>query len=95
LRRRILVALSLDRIGQYLLRFVTERNIPDFLIRLTNGKTLMLEVKGEDSEQNRAKLAAMRACVDAVNGKGGFGGWCCDVVYEMAKMQDVLTAHGG
>ena len=23
-----------------------------------------------------------------------FPGWSCDVVYEMAKMQDVLTVHG-
>jgi type III restriction enzyme len=37
----------------------------------------------------------MCAWVDAVNAKGGFGRWCCDVVYEMAKMQDVLTLHGG
>ena len=43
-----------------------------FLIRLTHGKTLMLEIRGEDGEQNRAKLAAIRAWVDAVNGKGGF-----------------------
>jgi len=52
-----------------------------------------LEIKGKDSEQTCAKLAAMRAWVEAVNAKGGFGGWCCDVVYEMAKMQDVLAAH--
>jgi len=32
----------------------------------------MLEIRGEDGEQNRAKLAAIRAWVDAVNGKGGF-----------------------
>ena len=38
---------------------------PDFLIRLSSGKTLVLEIKGEDSEQSRAKLAAMRAWVDA------------------------------
>jgi type III restriction enzyme len=37
----------------------------------------------------------MFAWVDAVNAKGGFGRWSCDVVYEMAKMQDVLTLHGG
>ena len=70
------------------------RYIPDFLIRLANGKTLVLEIKGEDTEQNRAKLAAMRAWVEGVNAKGGFGRWCCDVAYEMAKIQDILAAHG-
>jgi type III restriction enzyme len=86
-----------DHLGfqiHYLWNGAKRRYIPDFLIRLTNGKTLVLEIKGEDSEQNRAKLAAMRSWVEAVNGKGGFGRWSCDVVYEMAKMQDVLTAHG-
>jgi type III restriction enzyme len=87
-----------DHLGfqiHYLWNGAKRRYIPDFLIRLTNGKTLVLEIKGEDSEQNRNKLMAMRSWVEAVNGKGGFGRWCCDVVYEMAKMQDVLTAHGG
>lgn len=70
------------------------RYLPDFLIRLTNGKTLVLEIKGEDSEQSRAKLAAMRAWVEGVNTKGGFGAWCYDVAYEMAKIQDILAEHG-
>jgi len=70
------------------------RYIPDFLIRLSNGKTLILEVKGEDSEQNRAKVAAMRAWVAGVNTKGGFGVWCCDIAFEMAKIQDILDEHG-
>jgi type III restriction enzyme len=86
-----------DHLGfqvHYLWNGAKRRYIPDFLIRLTNGKTLVLEIKGEDSEQNRAKLAAMRTWVDAVNAKGGFGRWCCDVVYEMAKMQDVVMLHG-
>jgi hypothetical protein len=26
--------------------------------------------------------------------RGGFGRWCCDVVYEMAKMHDVISSHG-
>jgi len=66
-----------DHLGfqvHYLWNGAKRRYIPDFLIRLTTGKTLVLEIKGEDSEQNRAKLAAMRTWVDAVNGKGGFGG---------------------
>lgn len=69
------------------------RYIPDFLIRLTNSKTLILEIKGEDSEQNRAKHGAMRAWVDGVNTKGGFGVWCCDIAFEMAKIQDILAKH--
>lgn len=62
---------------------------------LAAGKTLVLEVKGEDSEQNRTKRAAMDAWVGAVNAKGGFGVWCSDVAYEVAALQDVLARHAG
>ncbi len=53
----------------------------------------MLEVKGEDNDQHRAKLSAMSAWVTGVNAKGGFGVWCHDVAYEMAKIQDILELH--
>jgi type III restriction enzyme len=79
----------------YMWNGAKRRYIPDFLIRLTNGKTLVLEIKGENTDQNRAKLAAMRAWVEGVNAKGGFGVWSSDVAYEMAKIQDLLAAHGG
>ena len=35
------------------------RFVPDFIIRLSNGKTLVLEIKGEDSDQNKAKRSAL------------------------------------
>jgi type III restriction enzyme len=79
----------------YMWNGAKRRYLPDFLVRLTNGKTLILEIKGEDSDQHRAKAAAMRAWVEGVNAKGGFGMWCCDVAFEMAKIQDVLQRHGG
>ena len=44
----------------YLWNGSKRRYIPDLLIRLTNGKTLILEVKGQDSEMAKAKLAATR-----------------------------------
>ncbi|MDO9312709.1 MAG: hypothetical protein Q7T85_13625 [Nitrosomonas sp.] len=49
----------LDFIVRYLWRGSSRNFVPDYLIRLNNGKTLVLEVKGVDSEQNRAKRAAM------------------------------------
>lgn len=78
----------------YLWNGAKRRYIPDFLIRLTNGKNFVLEVKGQDSDQHRAKLSAMGAWVAGVNAKGGFGVWCHDVAYEMAKIQDILERHG-
>jgi type III restriction enzyme len=86
-----------DHLGfqvHYMWNGAKRRYVPDFLIRLKNGKTLVLEIKGQVSDQSRAKAGAMRAWVEAVNTKGGFGVWCCDVAQEMAKVQDILTEHG-
>jgi type III restriction enzyme len=85
-----------DRLGfqiYYMWQGARRRFIPDFLIRLSNDKTLVLEIKGVDSEQNRAKRAALDEWVRAVNQKGGFGQWCWDVAFEPAQVQDVLAKH--
>lgn len=93
---RVLAYAKNDHLGfqiVYLWNGVRRRYLPDFLIRLSNGKTLVLEIKGEDSEQNRAKRAALEAWVQAVNAKGGFGIWCWDVVFNPGQMQDILLKH--
>jgi type III restriction enzyme len=82
-----------DHLGfkvRYLYRGSSRNFFPDYLIRLINGKTLILEVKGQDSEQNRAKRAAMKTWVKAVNEHGGFGQWCFDYVTESEKIDDVI-----
>jgi type III restriction enzyme len=69
--------------------------IPDFLVRYKSGKTLALEVKGEDSAQDQAKRAALRQWVEAVNAHGGFGSWTSDVVIaEPSQARDVIDRHG-
>jgi type III restriction enzyme len=77
----------------YLWNGSKRRFVPDFIIRLVNGKTLVLEIKGEDSDQNRAKRSALDVWVKGVNAKGGFGVWCWDVAFEPAKVHDILIAH--
>jgi type III restriction enzyme len=69
--------------------------VPDFIVRLANGLTLVLEIKGQESEQDRAKRAAMKEWVAAVNAVGGFGRWACDVAYEAAQVHDIITRHEG
>ena len=64
--------------------------IPDYLIKLSNGTTLILEVKGQISDQEESKWAAARRLVDAINDNKGFGKWAFDVVTDMAKVQDVI-----
>lgn len=79
----------------YLWNGSKRKYIPDFLVRYESGKTLVLEIKGEDSPQDQAKRAALAQWVEAVNAHGGFGTWACDVVVgDAAGMQDVVAKHG-
>jgi type III restriction enzyme len=86
-----------DHLGfhvHYLWNGSKRRFVPDFLIRLNSGRTLILEIKGEDSAQNQAKRAALDMWVQAVNSKGGFGAWVSDVVFQPAQMHDVINKWG-
>ena len=69
------------------------RYVPDFLIRLTNGKTLALEIKGTDSPQNKAKRDALSEWVKAVNSAGGFGQWAWDVAFAPEQIHDVISRY--
>jgi type III restriction enzyme len=78
----------------YLWNGAKRKFIPDLLIRFKSGKTLVLEIKGEDSPQDQAKRKALALWVDAVNAQRGFGTWGWDVVVgSMAGMQDVVARH--
>ncbi|MFN3864069.1 MAG: hypothetical protein ACK4RT_07285 [Erythrobacter sp.] len=77
----------------YLWQGSRHRYIPDFIVRMTNGKTLALEIKGEDSDQNRTKRAALEEWVKAVNSAGGFGVWTSDVAFAPAEVHDIITKH--
>ena len=78
----------------YLYNGSKRRYVPDFLVRYQSGKTLVLEIKGEDSPQDQAKRQALDQWVQAVNAHGGFGIWAADVVVgSAAGLQDVLARH--
>lgn len=78
---------------RYLYRGSSRNFVPDYLIRLSNGETLVLEVKGQDSEQNRAKREAMRTWAKAVNEQGGFGRWAFETVFDPAKTRDAILGR--
>lgn len=85
----------LDFVIRYLWRGSSRNFVPDYLIRLSNGKMLVLEVKGVDDERNRVKRAAMVVWIKIVNEQGGFGQWCFDVVFEPARTRDVILQYAG
>ena len=74
----------------YLWQGSRRRYVPDFLIRLSNGTTLALEIKGQDSAQNQAKRHALQEWVTAVNNEGGFGRWCAAVAFKPHEIEDIL-----
>jgi type III restriction enzyme len=85
-----------DHLGfviNYVYRGIIHKFYPDFLIRLSNGKMLILEVKGIDDQQNRTKRDYLKEWVDAVNSDGRFGTWCWDVSFRTSDTGDIISKH--
>ncbi len=59
----------------YLFKGVVLKYRPDFIIRLRDGSLLVLETKGQDSQQDRTKREFLDEWGRAVNAHGGFGEW--------------------
>ncbi|PIW32576.1 MAG: hypothetical protein COW27_03610 [Nitrosopumilales archaeon CG15_BIG_FIL_POST_REV_8_21_14_020_37_12] len=77
----------------YLFNGILHEYWPDYLVRLKNGITLVLEIKGEDSEQNRAKREAIKEWVEAVNEDGKFGAWSWDVAFDPGEVRTIIKKH--
>jgi type III restriction enzyme len=54
---------------------VSQHYEPDYLVRLSNAVTLVLEIKGWEDTQDQAKHEAARRWVTAVNNWGKLGKW--------------------
>ncbi len=72
----------------------TRKYYPDFLIRLTNGDYLVLEVKGQDSGQEQEKRKQLGEWCKAVTNHGGFGCWHCAVSFSPSDLSDILAEYG-
>ncbi len=79
----------------YIFKGVVHKYRPDFLIRLTKGTHLVLEVKGKNDDEAKAKRAALDEWIAAVNAHGGFGVWTSDVSFSpddiTSKIADALS----
>lgn len=73
----------------------THTYYPDFIIKFEDNRHLIVEVKGQETEQDRAKWAAALEWVRAVNLNGNFGIWDFKVltdpkdVFEVVKMEKI------
>ena len=79
----------------YVHRGVVRKYRPDFLIRLTTGDMLVLEVKGRDRDGDRAKRTYLKEWCAAVTDHGGFGRWSCAVSRTPEDVHDLLAAAAG
>jgi type III restriction enzyme len=72
---------------------IIRRFRPDYLIRLTSGKMLVLEVKGQDSQEQQTKRKFLEEWIQAVNAHGGFGIWASDVSRHPHDIKEILARH--
>ncbi len=82
-----------DHIGfevVYVFDGVVRKYYPDFLVKLTNGKMLVLETKGQVNRQSEEKRRALQEWVEAVNGLGEYGEWCADTSYSVADVDGII-----
>ncbi|MBN1423939.1 DEAD/DEAH box helicase family protein [Candidatus Fermentibacteria bacterium] len=63
---------------------------PDYLVRLIDGNMVILEIKGEESEQDRAKHEAARRWISAINNWGRLSRWEFAVCRDPQRITEVL-----
>jgi type III restriction enzyme len=74
----------------YVFKGVVQKYRPDFIIRLKTGRYLVLETKGQDTDQDKAKRQFLNEWVKAVNEHGGFGKWTWVVSRQPGDVVTIL-----
>jgi type III restriction enzyme len=85
-----------DHLGfgiMYIFEGVVRTYYPDFLIKLNNGKTLVLETKGQDNAMVKEKRRALAEWVEAVNALKDYGQWCSDISFNTADVDGIIGKH--
>lgn len=82
-----------DHLGfeiMYVFKGVIHKYRPDFIIHLKTGDYLVLEIKGQDSQQDKTKREFLDEWVRAVNEHGGFGKWKWAVSRSPSDVKAIL-----
>ncbi len=66
---------------------------PDYLVRVNSGKMLVLEVKGQDTQEQQTKREFLAEWIRAVNDHGGFGTWTADVSRHPHDIHQILAGQ--
>jgi len=74
----------------YIFKGIIKKYRPDFIIRLRNGGYLVLETKGQDTQEDKTKREFLNEWVNAVNSHGNFGRWQWAVSTNPADVLGIL-----
>ena len=84
-----------DRLGlviPYRKDGVARKYLPDFVVEMTGGSFLVVEIKGQEGDAAMKKAAAERWC-KAVTHDGRFGSWTYKICWAATDIVKVLAAH--
>jgi type III restriction enzyme len=85
-----------DHLGfaiQYIFNGISHSDYPDFLIKLNNGKTLVLETKGQDSEEVQEKRRSLEKWIETVNSLKEYGEWCSAISFNIADVDRIIEGY--
>lgn len=85
-----------DHLGfeiHYIFKGVVRKYNPDFILQLNDGKHLIIETKGQDTQQDMTKREFLDEWVRAVNKDGRFGKWEWDVSKRPDDIEGIILKH--
>jgi type III restriction enzyme len=74
----------------YLWQGQTHTYYPDYIVKFKDNRHIILEVKGQTKEQDKAKWQAAKEWVEAVNENGNFGKWEFRVLDDPKNVFEVV-----
>jgi type III restriction enzyme len=74
----------------YIYHGIIHSYYPDFLVKLTNGKNLIIETKGQKDEQDIAKFKALASWCEGVT-NSGLGNWSCVMCENPAEIINLIN----
>ena len=66
---------------------------PDFIVQLTNGKKLVVETKGKETEKDKIKQKYLKKWIKAINTHGGFGTWASAITRKPGEIKGIITTY--
>ncbi len=77
----------------YVYNGIVKKYRPDFLARMKSGEMLVLETKGQQTEQDDVKHTYMQEWISAVNQHAAFGQWRFAVSTNPSDIRDILATE--